>query len=172
VRWRLLDRTKAPIGFTLSAAPQRNRVDDISGLPVEQYVVELAALIDKDLVPDRFFAALNLLYEPAWTRQRTFREWERDATVGISGALSAQIAAGVFVATEVRYMRRYDGVTLNTFLGEALFVGPSLYVKLNEWFASVAWNVQVAGHAAGEPFGLDLTNFEHHEVRLRFGVGF
>jgi len=172
VRWRLLDRTKAPFGLTLSAAPQRNRIDDISGLPVEQYAAELAALIDKDLVPDRLFAALNLLYEPAWTRQRTTGEWERDATVGIWAALSAQVAAGVFVAAEARYMRRYDGIALNRFLGEALFVGPSLYVKLNEWFASVAWNVQVAGHAAGEPFGLDLTNFEHHEVRLRFGGGF
>jgi len=173
VRWRLLDRTKAPIGLTLSAAPQRNRVDDITGLPVEQYAVELLALIDKDLVPDRLFAALNLLYEPAWTRQRTTGEWERDATVGISAALSAQVAAGVFVATEIRYMRKYDGIALNTFLGEALFVGPSLYVKFpSQWFASVAWNVQVAGHATGEPFSLDLTNFEHHEVRLRFGVGF
>jgi len=173
LRWHLLDRTKAPFGFTLSAAPQRNRVDDITGLPVEQYTAEFAALLDKNLVPDRLFAALNLLYEPAWTRQRTTGEWERDATVGVSAAMSAQVAAGVFVATEVRYMRKYDGIALDTFLGEALFVGPSFYVKLpNQWFASVAWNVQVAGHAAGEAFALDLTNFERHEVRLRFGVGF
>src|SRR5262245_5812012 len=172
VRWRLLDRTKAPIGLTLSAAPQRNRIDETAGQLVEQYAVELAALIDKELVPDRLFAALNLLYEPAWTRQRATGEWERDATVGFGVALSAQVAAGVFVATEARYLRRYDGITLNTFLGEGLFVGPSIYVKVNQWFASVAWNVQVAGHAVGEPFRLDLTNFERHEVRLRFGVGF
>jgi len=142
-------------------------------LPVENYAVEFAALFDKELLPRRLFAALNLLYEPSWTRMRTTGEWERDATIGVGAALSAQVAAGTVVATEALYLRKYDGIGLNTFLGDALFVGPSLYVQLpNHWFASAAWNVQVAGQAAGEPFSLDLTNFERHEVRLRFGAGF
>ena len=138
LRFRLLDREKAPFGLTLAAALQRNRIDETSGVPVEQYAVELAALLDKELVPERFFAALNLRYGPEWTRPRSTGEWERDATIGISAAVSAQVAAGVFVAAEARYLRKYEGAALGTFLGEA-FVGPSLYVHLpNHWFASVA----------------------------------
>ncbi len=173
IRYRLLDRERAPFGLTLSALPGRSRVDETTGLPVEQYGIEFLALLDRDLIPDRLFAALNLIYEPSWTRLRPTREWERDATVGIAAALSAQIMSGVFVAMEARYFRKYQGIGLNTSLGEALFVGPSLYVKFpNHWFASAAWNLQVAGHAVGEAGSLDLTNFERHEVRLRFGTGF
>jgi hypothetical protein len=173
VRYRLLDRERDPIGMTLSIAPGRNRVDEKTGLPVEQYAIDFAALFDRALIPNRLFAALNLIYEPAWTRLRPTHEWERDSTIGIYGALSGQVAAGVFVAMEARYLRRYEGIGLNAFLGEALFAGPSLFVKLpNHWFASAAWNLQVSGHAAGETGSLDLTNFERHEVRLRFGATF
>ena len=172
LRYRLLDREKAPFGLTLSALPAFNHVDETSGLPVGQFGVEFLALMDKELVPDRVFAAINLLYEPEWTREPT-GEREREATAGVSGALSLHVAPGVFVAAEARYLRKYQGVTLNAFLGEALFVGPSLYMKFpNQWFASVAWNAQVAGHAVGDPAPLDLTNFERHNVRLRFGLNF
>ena len=164
---------KAPFGFTLSALPHRDRINDATGQPVEQYAIEFAALFDRELVSNRLFAALNLLYEPSWTRERATGAWERDATVGIGAALSNQVVPGLFVGVEARYFRRYEGIALDTLLGEALFVGPSVYVKLSkEWFAAVAWNAQVAGRAVGEAGSLDLTNFERHEVRLRFGATF
>ena len=174
LRYRALDRERAPFGLTFSASPQRNRVDEITGLAVEQYSVDFAALLDKELVPNRLFAALNLIYEPEWTRLRTSGEWERDSTVGLGMALSVQIAQGLFVGAEVRYLRKYEDIGLiNALLGEALFLGPSAYVKLSkQWFASAAWNVQVAGHAAGEPGPLDLTNFERHDVLFRLGTTF
>jgi hypothetical protein len=172
-RYRLLDRERAPFGLTLSAAPSFGRVDETTGLPVDQFSVEWEALFDKDLVPDRLFAALNLLYEPAWTRGPPLGESGREAVVGASTALSVQIVPGLFTAAEIRYLRKYEGVSLNTFLGEALFFGPSLYAVFpNRWFASIAWNAQVAGHAVGDPLGLDLVNFERHLVRVRFGVNF
>jgi hypothetical protein len=173
IRYRLLDRERDPFGLTLSALPARSRVDETTGQPVEQYGVDFIALLDRVLIPNRLFAALNLIYEPSWTRLRPAREWERDSTLGVGAALSGQIMAGVFVGMEARYFRKYEGIGLNTFMGEALFAGPSLYVKLpNHWFASAAWNLQVAGRAVGEPGSLDLTNFERHEVRLRVGTGF
>ena len=173
LRYRLLDREHAPVGMTLSASTNRNSVDETTGLPVEQYGIEFAALLDRNLIPDRLFGALNLFYEPEWTRSRTTGERERSSTIGIGAALSVQAAASVFVAAEARYLRKYEGIGLNTLLGEALFVGPSMYLKLpKQWFFSVAWNVQVAGHAVGEGGPLDLTNFEWHLVRLRAGLNF
>jgi hypothetical protein len=173
IRYRLLDRERAPFGLTLSVVPGRSRIDETSGQPVEQYGLDFAALLDRELVPGQLFAALNLIYEPSWTRLRLTREWERESTVGLGAALSGPIASGVFVSMEARYFRKYEGIGLDTFVGEALFVGPGLYVKLpNHWFASAAWNLQVAGRAVGEPGSLALTNFERHEVRLRVGTGF
>jgi hypothetical protein len=171
LRYRLLDREHAPFGLTLAADLQRNRIDEMSGLLVEQYAIEFAALFDKELVPGRLFAALNLLYEPEWERERATGEWERESTIGIGAALALQVASGFFIGAEARYLRKYEGAALNTFLGEALFVGPTIYVKLpHDWFAAATWNVQVAGRAVGEPFSLDLTNFERHEVLFKLGV--
>src|SRR5829696_6275700 len=51
LRYRLWDREKAPVGLTLSATPLFSRVDPLTGAPTEQYGVEAAILIDKELVP-------------------------------------------------------------------------------------------------------------------------
>lgn len=170
-RYRLWDREKAPVGITLSAVPVYSRIDAGNGAPVEQYGIETSALIDKELIPNQLFGAINISYEPEWTRMRPGVEWERDSTFGIGGALSAQIYSGFFVGGEARYFRKYEGTGLNTFAGDALFLGPSVFAKLSKnWFASAAWNMQVAGHAVGGPSNLDLTNFERHEIRLRLGV--
>jgi len=123
--------------------------------------VEAALLIDKELIPDRLFAAVNLSYEPELSRQRPAIDWERTSTLGVGAALSTRVLPGLFVGAEARYFRNYEGTGLNTFTGDTLFVGPTLFRKLSkEWFASIAWNIQVAGHVSGEPGRL---------VRFRLG---
>ena len=37
---------------------------------------------------------------------------------------------------------------------------------------AAAWSTQIAGHASGENFGLDLTNFPHQQGNLKFEVEF
>ena len=173
IRYRLLNREHDPFGFTLSASPNQSNVDGTTGLPATSYSSEFAALLDKTLIPDRLFAGFNIVYEPEWTRLRATGEWERSSTFGVSGALSAQLFPGLLVAGEVRYMRAYDGIGLNTFLGDALFVGPNLYMQVTkDWLVTIAWNAQVAGRAVGEPGPLDLTNFNRNEVLMRISTGF
>ena len=118
IRYRLLDRERAPFGFTLSVDPQWNRIDASTGDRVSQLALPLIALFDKELMPKRLFAAINLAYEPEWTRHS-----ERVSTVAVGGALSTSVVTGVFIGGEVRYERRYDGISLDRFAGEALFVG-------------------------------------------------
>jgi hypothetical protein len=171
LRYRLWDREKAPVGITLSAIPVFNRVDAGSGVPVEQYGVEASVLLDKELIPNSLFGAINVSYEPGWTRIRPGVEWDRDSNFGVAGALSVRLYPGLFVGGETRYFRKYEGSGLNRFVGDALFVGPSVFTKLSKnWFASAAWNMQVAGHGIDEPARLNLTNFERHEIRVRLGV--
>ena len=171
IRYRFLNRERAPFGFTIALEPHWNRVDATSGEPVDQFAGPIIALLDKELIAKRLYGAINLAYEPEWTRQRATGDTERSSTIESSAALATPLAAGVFVAGEIRYVRKYEGIGLDNFAGEALFVGPSLFAKVSEkWFVSAAWNAQIAGHAAGEPGNLDLTNFERHEVRIRIGV--
>ena len=131
----------------------------------------IIALLDKELIAKRLYGAINLAYEPEWTRQRATGDTERSSTMELSAALATPVVAGILVASEIRYVRKHEGIALDKFAGDALFAGPSVFAKVTDkWFVSAAWNFQIAGHAAGETGNRDLTNFERHEVRIRTGV--
>jgi hypothetical protein len=94
-------------------------------------------------------------------------------TVGGAVAVMAQIRPGFLIGGEVRYLRKYDGIGLEEFAGQALFVGPTAYVQLSERSRlTIAWSVQAWGRAAGSTAALDLANFERHQARLIFGFNF
>lgn len=172
-RYRLLDRRSAPFSLTVGVEPHWQRVGDISGELVSSWGGDLSIAIDKELVEDRLFAALNLLYAPEWTHQLLADTWQQQSTVGVSGAAAWQVAEGVFAGAESHYLRVYDGIGLNSFAGDALFAGPTAYWQVTETFAvSAAWSLQVAGGAAGVSSALNLRDFERHEVRLRFEYTF
>ena len=74
----------------------------------------------------------------------------------------------MFVGAEARYLRQYEGLDLKAFEGHALFIGPTLYVKVSDQISlSAAWDVQVAGKAHEGSGQLDLENFEHHQAKLK-----
>src|SRR5262249_37418096 len=172
-RFRLLDRERSPVGLTLSVEPHWNRVDDITGVPVENYGGTVTLAIDKELVSKKLYAAINLLYEPELTHFRETDLWMHQSTMGISGALAVRAASGVFIGAEVRSLHLYDGLGLNSFTGRALFAGPTFYANLSQhWWLSLAWNIQVRGNATDRPGSLDLTNYEHHRATARFGYHF
>ena len=173
LKYLLLDRERAPFGMTLFAQPRWTRIDEASGERVSQFGSEFTVAFDKEIVTDRVFGALNIFYEPEVSRSLESGEQERESTLGASAAISAQFAAGFLIGAEARYLRSHEGLVPHALKGEALFLGPTLYTRLSaSTFMSIAWNAQVAGHAAGEGGRLDLTNFERHQVRLRLGLEF
>jgi hypothetical protein len=97
----------------------------------------------------------------------------RESTLGIGAALAMQVMPNVFVGAEARNLRHFDGLGLNGFAGQALYIGPTFYATFGErYFVSAAWNVQVWGAVAGTSGALDLDNFERHLVKLRIGARF
>jgi hypothetical protein len=173
MRYRLLNREHAPFGLTLGTDPHWGRVDDIGGQPVNRYGADFLIIADKELVPDRIFAAFNLLYQPEASRSRVTGVWERQSTVGFSMALNLQVRPRVLIGAEARYLRSYDAFGLDGLAGQAFFVGPTFYAKLSEsYWMSAAWSIQVAGHASNDVGSLDLINFERHQAKLRFGYNF
>jgi hypothetical protein len=172
-RYRLLDREHAPFALTVGAEPHWGRVDETSGEPVDNYGGELSIAVDRELIKDRVFGALNFVYDPEVTRSRVTGLWQRDATVGVLGSVTTQVWAGTFVGAEARYLRKYDGLSLDPFAGEALFLGPTMFVRFSRAFAiSGAWDVQVAGHAVDVPGSLDLRNFTRHQAMFRLEFSF
>jgi hypothetical protein len=172
-RYRLFDREHAPFGLTLSVEPHWGFTDDVSGAPADQQRAEFRVLADRELIAGRLFAALNIGYSPAQTRLRPSGEILRDSTLGAGAALAMQVMPNVFVGAEARSLRHYEGLGLNSFAGQALYIGPTFYATFGErYFLSAAWNVQVWGAVAGSSGALDLINFERHQANLRLGVAF
>lgn len=172
-RYRLLNRRSAPVGLTVGVEPHWTRVDEISGEPVDSYGVELRLAIEKELVENRLFAAVNFLYVPEWTYRPAIEAWQRQSGLAISAAVTAQLGDDLFIGAEMHYLRAYDGIGFDIFDGDALFAGPTAYARLSRNFAiSAAWSIQLAGQAVDVSRPLNLRDFERHQARLRFEYTF
>jgi hypothetical protein len=172
-RYRLLDRDHAPFALTIGAEPHWSRVDETGGEPVDNYGGELLVAVDRELIKDRIFGAFNLIYDPEVTRSRETGLWQREATVGLSASITTQVRPGIFVGAEGRYLRKYDSLDLSAFTGQALFAGPTMFVRVSTTLAiSGAWGVQLAGHSADVPGSLDLTNFTRYQALFRLEYNF
>jgi hypothetical protein len=177
MRYLLLDRgPSSPLAITLSAEPEWRRIDETSGQRVTNFELELKLNADLELIKNRLYFGTNLLYEPEATHDpdHVGAGWEKESKAGISGALAYRIVPSVFVGAEVWYLRHYDGTWLNTYTGDALFVGPTLYVQLApKVFMAAAWNVQVRGHEVDDPgASLNLAEFSRHRAKLKVAVEF
>jgi hypothetical protein len=173
MKYRALDRTNAPLGLTFGAMPSWGRVDEMSGERTDSYGIGVVALADKELIAERLFAAVNVVYAAAASRARATGAWEHDSTLAVSAAISGRLSERVFLGGEIRYERAHDGMGLDRFAGHGLFAGPAIYAYLSETvWASVVWNAQMSGRAAGDTGALDLTNFERHLVKFRLGIQF
>jgi hypothetical protein len=173
LRYKFLDRGTTPFGLTFAVENHVGRIDESTAAAVRNYGTELTLAFDRELVPNFVVAALNLTYQPEWTRFLGTGAAEQESTVGASLGVMTQLRPGLFVGGEARYLRKYEGIGLDGFMGEALFVGPTAYFQLSERSRLTAtWSLQAWGRSARSSSALDLVDFERHQARLVFGVNF
>ena len=177
VRYLLLDRgPSSPLAITLSAEPEWHRIDETSGARVKNFGLELKVNADLELIQNRLYLGSNLLYEPEATRDPDGigAGWAKESTDGISGALSYRIVPSGFVGAEVWYLRHYDGAFLNTFTGDAVYVGPTIYVQITpKIFMTAAWNTQIWGREVDNPdVSFNLAEFTRQRAKLKLAVEF
>ena len=189
-RYQFIKRDPSPVGITLSVEPQLGFFDQDTGERARRTALEAVLSLDTALVPERLFGAINLTYEAERVRPKGFigldrdldevdpsdpaavavirSPAERESTLGVSGALAFQAVPNLFVGAEARYLRQYEGLDFKAFEGRALFIGPTLYMKVSDHLSlSAAWDVQVAGKANDGSGHLDLENFERHQAKLK-----
>src|SRR5207237_782783 len=86
-----------------------------SGAVVRSYGTELTLAFDRELVPNLAVAALNLTYQPEWTRFLGTGAPEQESTIGAGFGVMARVLPGLFMGGEARYLRKYEGIQ-NQFL--------------------------------------------------------
>ena len=173
LRYLAIERTSNnPLSVTLAVEPTVRFIDETSGARVRNYEFETTINADLELMKNRLFAGFNLLYEPEVTYNPT-GEVQREAKFGGSAALSLRLASNVLVGGEVWYLRHYDAANLTAFTGDAVMLGPTLYVQFTpKMFMTAAWNTQVWGREVGNPVSLNLAEFQRHRAKLKFAYEF
>ncbi len=173
LRYLLVERgASSPIAVTLSAEPVWRRIDETSGERVTNFEFETRVHADTELVANRVFLGFNAMYEPETTRTAE-GAWQKESTLGFSGAIAFRPIPQLLVGAEIWYLRHYDGIAFNSFTGDAVYLGPTLYLQLTrKAFVTAAWNVQVAGREAGQAGALDLADFSRHRAKLKLAVEF
>jgi hypothetical protein len=173
LRYRLLDRESAPFGMTIAAETHGDRIDEVSGAKGRMYGTDFTLAFDRELIPNFLIGALNLIYQPEWTRFEVSGLSEKSSTIGAAVAGMVRVSPNVLLGGEMRYFRQYEGIGLGEFSGQALFVGPTAYFQLSEQSRlTLSWSMQAWGRPAGSGANLDLVNFERHQARLVFGINF
>ena len=114
-RFRVVDRSQAPFGLTLSVAPHWGLVDETSGLRTDHFGTEIQLFADRELVPDRLVGAVNLLFANDRARRLASDGVEQESLLGAGAALAAQVMPGLWLGGEARYLRDYSGAALNVF---------------------------------------------------------
>jgi hypothetical protein len=174
--YRFIERSAAnPVAATFSVEPRWARVDGGSGLGVTAYSAELKLFVDSVVVAERLFAAVNVAYTPGTQKLDAdpLGAWERSSELQASGAVTHQFNARLFAGVELRHLTAFEGATLDRQVGQALFAGPTMLVKLSDAAAlNVVWTPQLWGRAAGSGSRLDLDNFERHQFRVKFSASF
>jgi hypothetical protein len=173
LRYLALERTSNnPLAVTLAVEPTVRLVDETSGQRVRNYEFETTVNADLELMKNRLFAGFNLLYEPEVT-WAPMGNVQREAKFGGSAALSLRIASNVVIGGEVWYLRHYDAANLTAFTGDAVMLGPTLYIQFTpKMFMTAAWNAQVWGREVGNPVSLNLAEFQRHRAKLKFAWEF
>jgi hypothetical protein len=173
LRYLAIERTSNnPLSVTLAVEPTVRRIGETSGERVRNFEFETTVNADLELLKNRLLAGVNLLYEPEVT-QTVPGDTQREATFGGSAALSLRVASNVVLGGEVWYLRHYDAANLTGFTGDAVMLGPSLYIRFTpKTFMTAAWNSQVWGREVGTPVSLNLSEFQRNRAKLKFAWEF
>lgn len=170
-RWRPFDRETSLFGLTFVATPFVGFVDDVTGAPGDAWGTMLIAAVDRALIADRLFAALNLAYDFERVRDFATGLMVDGSVLKLSVAATTRIDHWLYLGGEARYLRAHDGLAFGNLVGQAAYVGPTFYMTPGPGISlSGAWNIQAWGQATGLAPGLDLTFFDRQMFKLRLAV--
>ncbi len=172
-KYKFLGRDTHGVGATLDLVVQGQGLSGNLYAPGKSvYDTTLALFVDKELVAGKLYGAINLAYNWNWY-DKVPGGYFNTSVLRLGGALSYQVADGLFFGAEVNHFRRYNSQFFGRELGNATYVGPTFYWQATKALAVTgAYGYQVSGKANGIPGRLDLSNFNQHLVKFKIAYSF
>lgn len=171
MKYRLLGRDLHGIGLTIVLDPSVNRTNPDGAGRFTTYNTGIRLFADKTLIEKTLHAAINLSQDLTWAGPSPYA---RSSTFTVAGSLAWQLSDGLYLSGEVRHQRRQNELGFGKEAGHATFAGPGVFwqTKDSNLALSAAYNIQLAGHAKGQPGNLDVTNFSQHLVKVKAAYSF
>ncbi len=167
VRYNLRSDAAHSYGLSLSFNPTFRRFDPTLGAREDNYAFPLTLLFDKTLIPDKLYAAVNLVYTPTFFPIPGTGATERDNGFTAIAAASYAVTKAIFLGGEIRHETLLNNTSPTA---HVLYVGPTLFYRFSPVFTGkVAYAAQVADVGARS---LDTRVFERHQVELQFAYNF
>jgi len=116
-------------------------------------------------IRNQLYAAVNVTVAPTFSSVAGL--WQSTQPLELSAALAGALGDRIFLGGEVRWAAQ----NLTAPFGDrAFYIGPSLYVKLQENLTvKAAWSAQVPELFTGR---MNLANYERHQLLLQVAYGF
>jgi hypothetical protein len=167
LRWQLRERQEGSAGIAIQFSPQWRAVNETASRG-RAYGWGTFVAIDQDLIPGRLSGVINLSHEIAVQRFEDSGVWETPVRLGVGLGLVALVSPQLQIGAELRYFRRYDGIEMARFRGQAIYVGPTISAEIDRATrVTFGWQIQAFGRETGRGAPFDLAGFERHQVRLR-----
>ncbi|MGL4495926.1 MAG: hypothetical protein ACRCXM_09400 [Beijerinckiaceae bacterium] len=171
LKYKLLGRDTHGVGLTLVVDPNVSRVHvGAGGGNFTSITTALKVLMDKELIANKLYGAINLQWDLGWAGNGAY---VRTSNLTLAGALSYQVADGVFLGGEARYLRTHNGNFFNQFTGEALFLGPTFYWQATKQLSFTgAVGFQAWGRSRFDVPGANLNLATANQTVAKFKIGY
>ena len=139
---------------------------------MQAYASEFRIVADTELITNRLYAALNLIYEPEVAKPADTGMWERSSSAGVGAGLAYRITPTFAMGVAAEYDRAYDGLTSANFRRPCALCRADTCRSISAarccwprrlWRRSPVMRSTIRGR-------LDLTNFERYRANLKFEV--
>ncbi len=134
----------APFGLAVSATPEWDRIDPVTGIHASEYGIETKIHLDAELIAQKLYAGANLLYSPEVENQSGVAT-SLYSLAGVTGGMAWRLTPNVGLGVEVEYYQAYDLLGFNKEVGSATYIGPTFETQITpKAFLALAWSTQVA----------------------------
>ena len=73
--------------MTFVVEPEWARVDGVSGASTRDFSTTFKLVADTELIPNRLYAAANLIYTPDFVREYGATDWQQSSELGMTAAV-------------------------------------------------------------------------------------